>query len=179
MLYKLRPLFLIVAVLCIAKVGIMIYQYNVSQMPTSHVFVCDNPNAEFRSDFDLWIKDELGITWVPSYIVIQDGYVVGIFDGNIDVYDFTDKLSISASYNIPFSKVPDYYIENLDGERLKASDIFGNEGLYILEISWITCDDCIYQDEHYTDSIYEKFTTNHIYRYYVLSDRKKVEEYYK
>ncbi|MBQ8218447.1 MAG: hypothetical protein IJZ79_01520 [Bacilli bacterium] len=178
MLVKLRFLFIIVAIICFAKVGMTIYTYHISQMPTSHVFVCDNPNAEFRSDFDLWIKDELGITWVPTYVIIQDGYVVGAFEGNIDEYDFTDKLAMAASFNIPFSPVPDYEIENLDGERLKASDVFGGPGLYVLEISWIDCEDCMYQDEHFTDKIYETYSTNNFYRYYVLSDRVKVENYY-
>lgn len=178
-LIKLRPLFIIVAILCFAKVGLMIHHYQITQMPRSHVFVCDNPSAKYKTEFDLWIQNELNVTWVPSYVIIQDGYVIGAFDGGIEVGEFTDKLTMAAAFNIQFSKVPDFEIENIDGERMPASQVLGKNGLYILEVVWIDCKDCEYQDENFTDDIYEKFTTNNIYRYYILSDRDKVSEKYK
>lgn len=177
-LYKLRPLLFIVAIICFVKAGTIARNYIITQMPASHIFVCDNPNVEFRSEFDLWLKNELKIEHVPTYVIIQDGYVIGIFDGCIDEYDFSSKLSMAASYNIQFNKIPDYKIENLNNERVSASEVFGKPGLYVLEISWIECEDCKYQDEHFTDSIYKKYTTNNIYRYYVLSDRTKVKNYH-
>lgn len=179
MLVKLRPLFIIFAILCFVKVGFMIYNYQVTQMPRSHVFVCDNPNAKYKTEFDLWIQEELKVTWVPSYVIIQDGYVVGTFDGGIEVGEFTDKLTMAAAFNLQFSEVPDFEIENLNGERMPASEVLGKPGLYILEVVWIDCEDCEYQDDNFTDDIYEKFTTKNIYRYYVLSDREEVSERYK
>lgn len=175
-LKKLRLLFFIIAILCFVNVALIIYKYNKSQINLDHIFVCDNPNHD--SDFDKWIKEDLNVTWVPSYIIIQDGYVIGAFDGNISEAEFSDKLAMASSYNMQFYEVPDYEIENLDNNRISASSIF-KDGLYILEIVWIDCDDCKYQDEHYTDDIYAKYSTTNIYRYYIKSDHKKVLEKYK
>ena len=176
---KILRLLFIVAILCFIQAGLLVYKYNISKLPTSHIYVCDNPNAKHRTDFDLWIKDDLNISWVPTYIIISDGQVVGAFEGCIDVEEFEDKLSTALSYNIQFSEVPDFEIENLDGERTKASEIFSGEGPYILEIVWDACKDCEYQDEHFTDSIYRAHSTKNIYRYYVLSERTNIENKYK
>lgn len=175
-LVKLRPVLLILAILCFIKAGLFVYHYNMAKLPDSHVYVCDNPN--YRSDFDLWIKDDIGVTWVPSYVIINDGYVIGAFDGAIDVDDFSDKLATALSFNLPFVEVPNIAIENINGERISAKKLFGS-GTYILEVSWVDCKDCKYQDEHFTDDIYERFSTKNIYRYYIMSEKSKVIDKYK
>ena len=53
-LRKLRPLLIIVAILCFIKVGLVIVNYNATKMPLDHVFVCDNPKHD--SEFDIWIR---------------------------------------------------------------------------------------------------------------------------
>ena len=144
-------------------------------LPKSHVFVCDNP--KHLSDFDTWLKEDCNITWVPSYIVIKDGYVIGAFDGCIPLSEFDSQLGTALALSIPVLKLPDYYIYDLDNSPHKVSDKFSN-GFYILEIVWADCKDCIYQDEHYTNDIYKKYSNGIIYRYYIKTDKEQVNNLY-
>ena len=145
-------------------------------MPTSHVYVCDNPNH--KSDFDNWLHDEVEVDWVPEYVIIRNGTVIGKFPGDIDEDEFSSKLSLCAAYNIPLAELPNYSISNINGDRKSLKELFGDNKIYVLEIHWIDCKDCKEQDEKYTDSIYSKHTTDNIYRYYVKSDINKVKEKY-
>ena len=56
--------------------------------------------------------------------------------------------------------LPEIEITNIDNQTTMANNTFGN-GLIILEISWIGCPDCEYQDENFTYDVYMKYgTTN-------------------
>lgn len=180
LLRKLGPLIVFIAIILLGFIGFKIYRHTRTIMPKDHIYVCDNP--EHLSDFETWIKEDVGVTWVPTYLIINNGYVIAAFEGDIEEIEFTDKLTMAYAYTynmqVDYLRVPDYEISNLEGERKPASEIFG-DGLYILEYHWIDCKDCEHQDENYTDSIYEKYTTDMIYRYYVKSDHDKVAEKYK
>ena len=149
-------------------------QHEHSIMPKSHIYVCDNPKV--FSDFDKWIREDLKITWTPTYMIVKDGYVVGAFAGAIPADKFTENLAYSVAYDIKFQQLPDLEISNLEGERKPISEILGQPGTNILEIVWVDCGDCTYQDQHYTDDVYEMYTTDRIYRYYIKSDKAKVEQ---
>lgn len=179
-LRRLGPIIVFIAIILLGYFGFKIYRHTRTIMPTDHVYVCDNP--EHLSDFETWIREDVGVTWVPTYLIINNGYVVAAFEGDIEEIEFTDKFAMANAYTanmqVDYLKVPDYEITNLDGERKPASEIF-SDGMYILEYHWIDCKDCEHQDENYTKSIYEKYTTDKIYRYYVKSDYDKVAEKYK
>lgn len=179
-LRRLGPIIVFIAIILLGYFGFKIYRHTRTIMPTDHVYVCDNP--EHLSDFETWIREDVGVTWVPTYLIINNGYVVAAFEGDIEEIEFTDKFAMANAYTanmqVDYLKVPDYEITNLDGERKPASEIF-SDGMYILEYHWIDCKDCEHQDENYTKSIYEKYTTDKIYRYYVKSDHDKVAEKYK
>lgn len=179
-LRRLGPIIVFIAIILLGYFGFKIYRHTRTIMPTDHVYVCDNP--EHLSDFETWIREDVGVTWVPTYLIINNGYVIAAFEGDIEEIEFTDKFAMANAYTanmqVDYLKVPDYEISNLDGERKPASEVFG-DGMYILEYHWIDCKDCEHQDENYTDSIYEKYTTDKIYRYYVKSDYDKVAEKYK
>lgn len=179
-LRRLGPIIVFIAIILLGYFGFKIYRHTRTIMPTDHVYVCDNP--EHLSDFETWIREDVGVTWVPTYLIINNGYVIAAFEGDIEEIEFTDKFAMANAYTanmqVDYLKVPDYEITNLDGERRPASEIF-SDGMYILEYHWIDCKDCEHQDENYTKSIYEKYTTDKIYRYYVKSDHDKVAEKYK
>lgn len=179
-LRRLGPIIVFIAIILLGYFGFKIYRHTRTIMPTDHVYVCDNP--EHLSDFETWIREDVGVTWVPTYLIINNGYVIAAFEGDIEEIEFTNKFAMANAYTanmqVDYLKVPDYEISNLDGERKPASEVFG-DGMYILEYHWIDCEDCKHQDENYTDSIYEKYTTDRIYRYYVKSDHDKVAEKYK
>lgn len=175
-LYKFRPLLIIAAIVCFLVVGYMIVQYVGSRMPKDHIYVCDNPKV--YSDFDNWLVDDLGCQWVPSYVIIHNGYVIGMFNGDCSINDFDFNLSLIMSQDIAFTELPNYEIENINGDRVNVHDLF-KEGYYVLELHWIDCPDCKHQDANYTDDVYFKYSTDRIYRYYFKSDRTKVEEKYK
>lgn len=166
--------YLIISILAFATCGYFIYRHVKAKMPLSHVYVCDNPTN--YSDFDNWVKSLTN--WVPSYIIIKDGYVINVFEGGIDEDEFTDKLGSSVSNNTQIAELPNYSITNLEGARQSIQEIF-KEGTYVLELHWIDCKDCIYQDENFTDKIYYKFGTDIFYRYYIKSEHNKVVEKYK
>lgn len=173
---KCRFLLLIMAIILFISAAYMIFRAKQAEMPLDHVYVCDNPS--YLSDFDNWIKEDLQVTWVPSYIVIKDGYVIGAFDGDICERDFSDLLGTYLSMDLPLTEVTNLEIENLEGERKPANEIFGTKGTYILEVVWIDCHDCQHQDENYTDDIYYEYSTKNIYRYYLRSEKEKVLEKY-
>lgn len=179
-LRRLGPIIVFIAIILLGYFGFKIYRHTRTIMPTDHVYVCDNP--EHLSDFETWIREDVGVTWVPTYLIINNGYVIAAFEGDIEEIEFTDKFAMANAYTanmqVDYLKVPDYEITNLDGERRPASEIF-SDGMYILEYHWIDCKDCEHQDKNYTKSIYEKYTTDKIYRYYVKSDHDKVAEKYK
>lgn len=172
----LGPIIAFFMVFVVAYFGLMIYMHARTIMPKDHVYVCDNP--EHRSDFENWIKDDLGVDWVPSYIVVKDGTVIGAFNGDIEKSYFDMILGTTLSLDTPYIDLPDFEITNLKGERAPVNEIFG-EGTYIIEYHWIDCPDCIHQDENYTDDIYKYYSTEMFYRYYVKSDLEKVREKYR
>lgn len=169
-------LFLVVLLVSAIIVEPIIYKKVNSKMPTSHVYVCDNPS--YLSEFDTWLKEK--ISWVPSYLIVKNGYIIGAFDGCIAESHFTSTLGTVLSLNLPFYELPAFQITNLNNERKYLKDIFNEPNTYyIFEIHWLTCKDCIYQDENYTQDIYEKYGTKHIYRYYLRSEFNDVLNKYK
>lgn len=169
---------IIVVVLATIVIGYVLYKNSHQPqdvLSPSHVYVCDSP--EPKSEFDLWIKNDLQLTGVPSYVIINDGSVVGVFPGDLDEEEFSDKLMMTYTFNLPVTEVPRLEISNITGDRHFASDLF-SEGKYILEVHWIDCEDCQHQDENYTHDIYSKYSTNRIYRYYIKSEVEPVKEKY-
>ena len=143
-------------------------------MKLSHIYVCDNPSN--YSEFDLWLKELT--SWVPSYIVIKDQKVIGVFEGGIDVDTFSDKLGTYITLEKVVCDLPDFEIENLEGTRKPIKEIF-KSGTYVLEFHWIDCQDCVYQDENFTQDIYYKYGADFFYRYYIKSEKDKVLKKYK
>ena len=151
------------------------YYYDLSRktMPSTHVYI---ESKEFTD----WITDDLKVDWVPTYIIIKNNNVIGKFKGGIDLETFNGLYAVSIvnseneSNNIA---LPDKEITNINGQISKITDIFNN-GTYILEISWLDCKDCKFQDEHYTNDIYKKYGTKYIYRYYIKTELKDLEEKY-
>lgn len=172
----LGPIVAFFMVFVVAYLGYRIYMYTRTIMPKDHIYVCDNP--DHKSDFENWVKDDLGVDWVPTYIVVKDGYVIGAFHGDIEKSYFDMVLGTTLSLDMPFAELPDYEITSLTGKTAPVNKIFG-DGTYIIEYHWIDCPDCIHQDENYTDDIYEYYSTEMFYRYYVKSDLDKVKDKYR
>ena len=137
--------------------------------------MCDNPTH--NSDFDTWLRETVGIDWVPTYMICRDGYVIGTIRGGISEKNFTSQLGTILAQNDRILEVTDIPIYDLDNNVGNLRDITGS-GVYIVEISWVDCPDCQYQDENFTDEIYLAYSTNQIYRYYIHSERGAVEEHY-
>lgn len=175
-----RRRFIIVTLLTILVIiGVGVYHYMKQQralMPLSHVYVADNPT--YNSDFDNWIREDLGIDWVPTYIIIKDNNVIGTIRGGISEKEFTNQLGTILIQQIPFKPLCDFEIGNLNNERHSLTDIMTGDSYYILELSWIDCEDCMYQDANFTDEIYLRYGTKMIYRYYIHSDFDKVLDKY-
>lgn len=142
-------------------------------MPMSHVYVCDNPAED--SEFDIWMKNELGLNWVPTYLIIRNDYVIGTIRGGVPESQFTSELGTILINNWQIAELPDIEISNINGERQVLADVLpNNDSFYILEISWVDCPDCIFQDENFTEDVYLKYGTNIIYRYYIHSTQEEV-----
>ena len=47
-------------------------------MDYSHIFVCDNPEND--SEFDTWMKEELGLNWVPTYLIVRNDCSLILFN---------------------------------------------------------------------------------------------------
>ena len=160
--------------ICIV-IGFMIYN-NRKTMPLSHVYVCDNPEED--SEFDKWIRNEAMVDWVPTYVIIKNGYVIGTIKGGISQKQFSSRLATVLIQGTPYAELPDIEISNLKDEKHSLKSIMTGDDVYILEISWIDCKDCKFQDDNYTDEIYLRYSTKMIYRYYIRSDKDKVLDKY-
>ena len=155
-----------------------------AKMPESHVYVCDNP--ENLSDFDNWLKENITTVgedkqvsfWVPTYVIIKNGDIIGAFRGDIPESQFSTYVAMISANDLHMITLPNYEISNLEGKRDKLSNIFSGSDLYILELHWVDCPDCQHQDESYTEEIYRKYGTKKIYRYYIKSNKDKVAEKY-
>lgn len=137
-------------------------------LPTNHIYVSDNPNH--KSDFDKWLTQDLKIDWVPSYVIINNKKVIGVINGNIPINDLDEKIQNCLAINYEYCDLTDLEISNINDERKSFNDIIPDNNFYILEISWYGCEDCEYQDAHYTNSVYSKYSTDIIYRYYINSN---------
>ena len=163
---------IILIILIIALLGALIYdlvKYNKRiTMPISHVFVCDDANH--YSEFDNWLLNTAGVDKVPSYLIIYNHNVVGVIDGNVPEERFTDELGYTILNNEIVCELPDFQIKNIADQYMTLNDLSNLHSLIILEISWATCDDCIEQDKYFTKNIYNRYSTEQIYRYYIKSE---------
>lgn len=154
--------------------GILLFRHwRLAKLDKSKVYVSDT--ADNSSEFDLWIKNTLDIHWVPTYIIIRNGYVVGYFAGDIPLSEFSDKISDILEHNKPIFELPDILITNLNGETKSAKDIFNREGETIIELVWQSCKDCEDQDKFYTKDIYWAYTTENFFRYYINTPKNEVK----
>ena len=81
--------------------------------------------------------------------------------------------TILATGNV-ICELPDYSISNIVNDTKTLKDISSQHKMIILEISWLTCKDCIEQDNNFTEAIYSKYSTEQIYRYYLKSKKDEV-----
>ena len=175
---KLIATILVIAtILCVGACSQNHYEPSHS-MVESHVFVCDNPKA--KSDFDLWMMNEegVGLNWVPSYLICTQGKVLGVIRGDIPLEDFKTQYDfiVTTPIDSAFDDFCEYDIQNLNGNRYKLIDFMPADGnVYVLEISWATCPDCIHQDENYTRDIYNAYDTQFFYRYYINTELSEVQ----
>lgn len=163
-------------IICILFSSFYLYMYHKRvTMQKSHIYVCDD--AENYSDFDLWIKEH--INEVPSFIIIKDKKIVGTILGETNEKDFTSQLgTILINPITEGNDLVDYKITNLENESKSLNEICNTNDLYIIEISWIDCPDCVRQDKNNTISIYRKYSTKNIYRYYIKTEKEKLFEKY-
>lgn len=172
-----RKLILIITICSFIMAAFCIIYIHRTNMPASQVFICDNP--KHHSDFDKWLLEDCNVSWVPSYIIIQNDKVIGKIDGNIPEKTFSSKLGSALINNYAICDIPDYKITNLDGNSYTLSELTPDkDSFYILEISWANCEDCEAQDKNYTKSIYNKYSTKHIIRYYINSEQDDVKTLY-
>lgn len=143
-------------------------------MDKSHVFVSDSTTRD--SEFDEWILDE--VNWVPTFLIIKNKKEIGYIRGTINEPDFTSELGTIAINPNQDRPLPNLSITNIEGKTMNLNDIFYDDEIYILELHWIDCPDCIEQDEKFTEQIYARYSTSHIYRYYMNSDKQKVIDKY-
>ena len=162
---------MIVILTAILILSCLIYRYNKqTSLPKSHIYVCDDKDNE--SSFDRWLKAD--IDWVPSFLIIKDKQEIGIIKGIINVVDFDNELATLLIQHNTTRSMPSYNITNLDNKSSSLENIVTTDDLYIIEVHWIDCEDCKEQDDKYTKSIYAKYSTKNIYRYYLKSDKQKV-----
>lgn len=158
------------------SIGKKYYMEYRSTMPTSHVYVCDNPKHD--SDFDAWLKETVDVNWVPTYVIIKNQTVIGSFPGDIDKEEFSTKVALCANFNAEVAKLPDLEISNINDERKSLKEIFSGDATYILEVHWFDCEDCEHQDQYFSKEIYSKYSTSNFYRYYIKSEKDDVSAKY-
>lgn len=168
-----------ILVVCLGLfIGISIFRNKMYRtMPPSHIFVCDNPSND--SEFDTWMKEKIGLNWVPTYLVIKNDVIIGSIRGGIPEKQFTSELTYILMKNWQIEELPDIPVSNVEGTRDSFKNLLpNNDNFYIIEISWVQCPDCIFQDENFTQEIYDKYSTQLFYRYYIHSTTDEVLDKY-
>ena len=128
-------LILIVILLCSSCT----YNYS-TELSLDDIFVSSAQKE--LSDFDMWLTEEIGLDWVPSYLVLEGHYVLGVIKGGLSIRETKEQLaelkngpiansmSLFDIYN-PFSKSTTNFVE-----------VLPETGLNIIEIHMIGCKDC-------------------------------------
>ena len=181
--YKARRKFILISIYVILITAIIItscilIRYKIrTTISKSHVYVTDN--EEELTDFDNYIKEELDISWVPTFLIIKNKTIMGTVKGTINEELFSEDLATCLIHNYEIgTPLPEQFkITNLDGETKSLPEIITTDDLYIIEISWFDCKDCIEQ-EKYNKAIFAKYNANKFYYYYLKSNRDKVYEYF-
>ena len=162
---------IITVLLSVATIVFYFYNKDRVTIPTNHVYL---ESEEFTG----WMKEELNLNWAPTYLIIKDGKFISSIKGGIPVNTFESAYASAIADNNTIKEVPSIEITNIDNQTNNVSELFKN-GVYILEISWVDCPDCIFQDENFTKDVYRKYGVKKIYRYYVNSSPDQVIEKYK
>ena len=164
----------IITALFVISILTIIYRQR-TKIITQNIYVCDNKSE--MSQFDLWIKDKDGVDvdWVPTYIIIKNKTIIGKVRGTINEKELTNNINnliVQPTDNISLNDT--YKITNLNNESNTLNEIIPDNDLYLLEILWIDCPDCIEQEETYENQIVRKYTSKHIYKYYMKTDRSEL-----
>lgn len=164
----------IASIVVLFGLGFLIMYKIRTTIPESHIYVCDD--KEVKSEFDLWIKDEQKIDWVPTFIIIKDKVIAGHIRGTIGEEEFSSELGTCLLFPAG-APLPDYKITNLLGRSESLKDIVVDDSLYIIEISRVDCPDCIEQDK-LNKAILSRYSSSKFYIYYAHSDKQDVIDYY-
>jgi len=128
-------LILIVVLLCSSCV----YKYSTELSPDD-IFV--STTQKELSDFDDWLIEGIGVNWVPSYLVLDGHYVLGVIKGGLSVRETKEQLA--ELKNKPIANSMCYFdIYNpFSKSTTKFVEILPETGLNIIEIHMIGCKDC-------------------------------------
>lgn len=177
--YKQSKRLLFTIIFCIVLFSIMsgtylFIRHKKMTLHKSNIFVCDN--SKEYSQFDDWIMEDLGVDWVPTFLVFRDGKYVGMIRGTINVYDFKSELGTALIYS-KNTEVPDYYITNIKNETKSVKELVAGKDLCFIEVSWLDCPDCVDQ-EKLNPEIYAKYDAANFYIYYIKSTMEDVSNHY-
>ena len=151
---------------------ILIHRYK-TMIPRENVFV--DIDDEESDAFVNYIKNDLQIDWVPTFIVVQDGKYIGTIKGQVDTEDFDAQFSKVLSFPNE-QEMPDFTLTNINDEKVKLSDIT-NRDICFIELAWVKCPDCIEQDD-YNIHIFDDYGSHKFYIFYFNSDVDEVKAKY-
>lgn len=154
---------LIIVVICAATIFLIklntIKNESVANLET---MMMSSTKNEDKSEFDEWLLNELGVKYVPSYIVI-DGYdVIGIIDGGFGVKDFTNHYNTIIKNheilaNLKEIKNTEVYLPFKE-KTINLTDYLKTGKISIIEVHKISCNDCKIIDGVIGEyEIYEEF----------------------
>lgn len=182
-----KKILILLSLILIISLGSGIYYYfkyiKFYHLDKERVFVCDNKDK--YSKFDDWLKKDLEIDWVPTFVIIYDNTILDQFASR-DVKELDDKIGSDLiaynsykemnnndeSYN---KNISNEKITNLNGKSISFSSLVKDGGLYILEVHKAGCPDCEEYDKIDARNVRKKYG-GQLYRYYIKSSLKDVKK---
>lgn len=99
-----------------------------------------------KSEFDIWLTDNLGVKWVPCYVIVDGHEIIGIIDGGFGLQSFKeqfDEIMQKHEVIMDIRAVENtlVYLPLIDG-MTDLADMLNDDRLNIIEVHKLECQDC-------------------------------------
>jgi len=99
-----------------------------------------------KSDFDVWLTDEYGLSWVPSYLVCKDKHIIGVIAGGQSVSDTLSQFRAIKNNPDTNEDISNFYVYSLATKQQITLDNILPDGYCLIEVHKLGCKDCEYAD---------------------------------
>jgi hypothetical protein len=115
-----------------------------AELEENHLLV--STSGKQYSEFDHFLLDEVGLNWVPSYLVIENKQIIGVIRGGLSSIDTKDALNtlLMANNRIDLPEHTTVFVVDKDN-IFELKDLLTDK-LTLVEVHMHGCKDCDFVD---------------------------------